>query len=54
MGVFEGCFGKPTLLAVVFCWCTRGGMHGKRGEKTVAPASLKNAPRISTFFDPEF
>jgi hypothetical protein len=47
-GVFEGCFGKSALLAVVFRWCNRGGMRGKRGRKTVAPASLKNAPRIST------
>jgi hypothetical protein len=25
-------------------------MRGKRGEKTVAPAALKNTPRIPTLF----
>jgi hypothetical protein len=49
-GVFEGRFGKSASVVVVFCWCKRGGMRGKRGEKTVASATPKNTPLISTFF----
>ena len=52
VGVFEGCFGKTGFVAVVFCWCKRGGMRGKRGEKTVSPTRSKNAPPISNIFAP--
>ena len=34
---------------VVFCWCKRGGMRGKREEKTVAPTLLKMRHSIQLF-----
>jgi len=49
-GVFEGYFGKYALIVVVFCWCKRGEMRGKRGQKTVSRTPLKNTPSISNIF----
>jgi hypothetical protein len=48
IGVFGGYFGKSALLAMVFCWCKRGEMRGKRGPKTSHWHGVKNTPSIST------
>jgi hypothetical protein len=37
---------------VVFCWCNRGEMRGKRGQKTVFRTRLKNTPSIPNIFAP--
>jgi hypothetical protein len=49
-GVFEGCFGESAFVAVVFCWCKRGGMRGKRGVRASLWHGAKSTPSISTLF----
>jgi hypothetical protein len=44
MRVFAGGFAENRCLVVVFCWCDRGGMRGKRGVLDVPFVVLKDAP----------
>jgi len=49
-GVFAGYFAEKTCLDVVFWWCERGGMRGKRGVLAVTFSVAKNAPGLEIYF----
>jgi hypothetical protein len=48
--VFAGVFGKNGRFYVVFCWCDRGGLRGRRGVLAVTFWGSKNTPRFPDLF----
>jgi hypothetical protein len=47
---FSGVFAKTVVQNVVFCWCDRGGLRGKRGVLTRYFLTIKNTPILSILF----